>query len=330
MKKGFTLIELLAVIVILAVIALIAAPTVLNIIEDSKKSSAESSARNILRSSETYYMSKLSNNESIDIIDLSTDTLIYNGKQASKGYIIFENAKASGKMYINGYCIEGNISSLTSNKVDIDKCDTSIENGPYIKYSNGHELLFDPVNNIKCETSIGSTTGTNDGCMKWYVFLDSSYNNKVKLILDHNTTGLLEYNSANTIINDAKTRLETDIINWDLNVKDTARLISATEINEITNKSNWNINDMNSGYYLHTLSNSPYQGENNKYYWLFDNTYNCLTYGCKNIDDNTNGYWTSDGNNEFAWSIAFVGDLGGSVGDFGIRPVIEVDKSKFE
>ena len=47
-KKGFTLIELLAVIVILAVIALIATPAVLNIIEDSKKSAAEASARNIV------------------------------------------------------------------------------------------------------------------------------------------------------------------------------------------------------------------------------------------------------------------------------------------
>lgn len=43
MKKGFTLIELLAVIVILAIIALIAAPVVLNIINDSKKQSNERS-----------------------------------------------------------------------------------------------------------------------------------------------------------------------------------------------------------------------------------------------------------------------------------------------
>ena len=41
-KKGFTLIELLAV------IALITTPAVLNIIEDSKKSAAEASARNIV------------------------------------------------------------------------------------------------------------------------------------------------------------------------------------------------------------------------------------------------------------------------------------------
>lgn len=43
-NKGFTLIELLAVIVILAIIALIATPIILGVIEDARKSSAESSA----------------------------------------------------------------------------------------------------------------------------------------------------------------------------------------------------------------------------------------------------------------------------------------------
>lgn len=44
-KKGFTLIELLAVIIILAVIALIATPIVLNVVDNAKKSAAESSVR---------------------------------------------------------------------------------------------------------------------------------------------------------------------------------------------------------------------------------------------------------------------------------------------
>lgn len=43
-NKGFTLIELLAVIVILAIIALIATPIILGVIEDARKSSAQSSA----------------------------------------------------------------------------------------------------------------------------------------------------------------------------------------------------------------------------------------------------------------------------------------------
>ena len=42
-KKGFTLVELLAVIVILAIIALIATPMILNVIDNAKKGAAESS-----------------------------------------------------------------------------------------------------------------------------------------------------------------------------------------------------------------------------------------------------------------------------------------------
>ena len=43
-RNGFTLVELLAVIVILALIALIATPIILNIINDTKKSSIKQSA----------------------------------------------------------------------------------------------------------------------------------------------------------------------------------------------------------------------------------------------------------------------------------------------
>ncbi len=51
-RKGFTLIELLAVIVILAVIALIATPLVMNIIEESRKSSFRVSVENMIRAME--------------------------------------------------------------------------------------------------------------------------------------------------------------------------------------------------------------------------------------------------------------------------------------
>ena len=44
-SDGFTLIELLAVIVLLAILMVIAVPKILNVIENSKKSSAESSIK---------------------------------------------------------------------------------------------------------------------------------------------------------------------------------------------------------------------------------------------------------------------------------------------
>jgi len=54
MKKGFTLIELLAVIIILAIIALIATPIVLDIVDDAKKSVANTEARMIVDGVEKY------------------------------------------------------------------------------------------------------------------------------------------------------------------------------------------------------------------------------------------------------------------------------------
>ena len=54
-KKGFTLVELLAVIVILAVILVIAIPRIIDVIDSSKLSSFESSARMIISDAEKQY-----------------------------------------------------------------------------------------------------------------------------------------------------------------------------------------------------------------------------------------------------------------------------------
>ena len=61
-KKGFTLIELLAVIVILAIIALIAAPKVLNIIENSRKQAVIESTRGIARTAKNFYAKQVMEN----------------------------------------------------------------------------------------------------------------------------------------------------------------------------------------------------------------------------------------------------------------------------
>lgn len=54
MKKGFTLIELLAVIIILAIVALIATPIVLDVVNDARKSAAESEANMIVSGINSY------------------------------------------------------------------------------------------------------------------------------------------------------------------------------------------------------------------------------------------------------------------------------------
>ena len=137
MKKGFTLIELLAVIVILAVISLIAVPAVLKTIEDYKASEVEASARNIVDTAKTHYMQNKMDNKPNSNVDLSTNTLKYDGEQAKKGLLSYDtNGNASGKMYISGYCIEvSSNGTITSTKTDESKCDIEtpvIEDNPVL------------------------------------------------------------------------------------------------------------------------------------------------------------------------------------------------------
>ena len=85
----------------------------------------------------------------------------------------------------------------------------------------------------------------------------------------------------------------------------------------------------------------------NPYGWLFDNTYNCTNWGCNvGTSNDPYGYWTNDyagiytgkysenGTIEsypVAWSSAEDGSIShrpiNYSGVFGIRPVIEIDKS---
>lgn len=80
-KKGFTLIELLAVIVILAVIALIAVPIVLNIIENARKGSAQSSANGVRKAAQLYYSSSL-----IEDVNASDTTFTCDGNNCTNNH----------------------------------------------------------------------------------------------------------------------------------------------------------------------------------------------------------------------------------------------------
>ena len=332
MKKGFTLIELLAVIVILAVIALIATPAVLNIIEDSKKSAAEASARSIVGAAKTHYMKNIMDNKTNSNIDLSTNTLKYDGEQAKKGLLSYDKSgNVSGKMYISGYCVEiQNDGSITSAKTDEIKC--SIDISQVTTYANGTVVYYNPETNTKCTSAEAvSTTGTKTGCMKWYVFNDEG-NDTVNLLLDHNTTATVAWasNKNNTKPVEVKTQLESDTSSWNKSIN--PRLIEASEIAKITGFSNW----VNSFYYFHTNSNILYKGAagTNKYAWLFDNTRECTTYGCNVADSSTYGYWTKTAVSATSNDVRYVdndGQLSGcnvTVTDyFGVRPVITILKS---
>ena len=334
-KKGFTLIELLAVIVILAVIALIATPAVLNIIEDSRKSAAEASVRNITNAAKTHYMLKMMEGESVSSIDLSGSVLTYDGDKAKKGNLAYDaNGNVIGKMYISGYCVEVNSDgTLASDKISEDEC--TIEEPKIVTHVNGKVVYYNPETNTKCTSAEAvSTTGTKTGCMRWYAFNDDG-SDKVNLLLDHDTTPAVLLLSPDTRANgliEVKKQLKSDTSTWNKSIN--PRLIEASEVAKITNNTAWTAGG--SSYYFDTNSNSPYIGPagTNKYAWLFDNTRNCTQYGCNVADPSTYAYWTNtanSGDSNYAWFVFNDGSLYNfsltNAVDLGVRPVITVLKS---
>ena len=337
-KKGFTLIELLAVIVILAVIAIIATPAVLNIIEDSKQSAAEASARSIVGAAKTHYMKNIMENKPNSNVDLSTGTLKYDGEQAKKGNLTYDaNGNVTGKMYISGYCVEvSSNGTITSTKTNESEC--SIDIPEVTTYANGTVVYYNPETNTKCTSSEAvSTTGTKTGCMRWYTFNDEG-NDTVNLLLDHNTTAKVAWASSGRNTNgpvEVKTQLESDTSSWNKSIN--PRLIEAREIATITGNTNWN----NNWYYFHDNTQTEYTGAagTNKYAWLFDNTSECTTYGCNvaaiNYGNYSNyGYWTNtaySGYSGYAWLVNYNGNLHNNLvenpGGPGVRPVVTISKS---
>ena len=334
-KKGFTLIELLAVIVILAVIAIIATPAVLNIIEDSKQSAAEASARSIVGAAKTHYMKNIMENKPNSNVDLSTNTLKYDGEQAKKGLLSYDaNGNVSGKMYISGYCVEVSVDgNVTSTKTDESEC--TIDIPKVITHTNGTVVYYNPETNKKCSSSEAvSTTGTKTGCMKWYAFNDEG-NDTVNLLLDHNTTAGVAWASSGSADNgpqEVLAQLESDTASWNKSIN--ARLIEASEVAKITNNTAWTAGG--SVYYFHTNSTTQYRGAagTNKYAWLFDNTKECTKSGCNVADSSNVGYWTNTANSgpySSAWHVYFEGNLyigyvANSAG-LGVRPVVTISKN---
>ena len=328
-KKGFTLIELLAVIVILAIIALIATPVVLGVIEKAKKGAASSSALGYIDAVEKQIM--------ISEVDSSTNKIqdgIYSvndlnvslkGNKPSNGNIEVKNGEVVRyNLDIDGYYVNNETTEKISRTT---------------KINNGTAIYYNPVTGESCQSSEAvSTTGTKIGCMKWYAFNDKEGSGTVNLILDHNTTATVQYNSnnVNTEMKEVKASLENDTKTW----KNVARLITANEVAKITNHTTFD--SKNTGLDWFCLDTNQPDSTNfcakaqstSLYKWLFDYTNNCTSYGCDTKDDSTYGYWTSTpytGSPSGVWFVNSRGDLTNYNASYtynGVRPVITVLKSK--
>ena len=169
-KKGFTLVELLAVIVILAVILVIAIPRILDVIDSSKLSSFESSARMIISDAEKQYAINKVNGIEEEISCENTSKL--NSNEYSNCEITIDSEglasiELTGSGKFEGLTCTGNSITLT--------CNTNL----------GSEELVNPLLSYSCANAkagsspyvlnyTGNCTVIDDGNGDWRVkFLTS-------------------------------------------------------------------------------------------------------------------------------------------------------------
>lgn len=349
-NNGFTLIELIVVLIILAILALIVTPLVLNIINKAKISANRRSVDAYGRSVEIAISKYILNTHKFpttldglkieytgervacEIQNLNVDGTIYLSKcKVGKNYVF-------DKTTDDGYYHYGKRNSSTTLPEDVTE-----------KFENGFIIYYNPETNQKCsEKEAISTTGTKNGCMKWYAINDMEGNTEISLLLDHNTTALTIWNKSNdtSSMQDIINQLNSDTQTWDSGIN--ARLISANEIAQITNYASFDENTNDAGYWFYFDTNSQNKTANinnkSKYAYLFDNTNSCLENGC-NIEDNNYylydnqnkntilGYWTSSivyNANGRVWHVSKYGSLNNDYSnnnyDYGIRPVITVKK----
>ena len=342
-RNGFTLIELLAVIVILAIIALIATPIVLDIIDDSKESSIKRSIELYGGAVENAVAKAQLNGQAIPSGKYTTE----DGKTLIQGdttlKVDYNGAKTVCDVYISS---EGTVS--------LKKCNVSDKTIEYTYgnkiYENGAVVYFDVTTGKSCDTytETQSNIGVNSGCMKFYAFNDDG-SDKVNLLLDHNTTATVAWNSSESNINGPSeeflNKLNEDTKDWQgtetpsnytmdqtgqtSNANYTidyssykARLITAQEIAQITGNTTWNEKTADNIYYFatntSTASTTCKSGDTSgcKYGWLYDRIHmECTTYGClNNADKFTYGYWTISpyaSSSNGAWVVRNGGALDG-------------------
>ena len=331
-KKGFTLIELLAVIVVLAVIALIATPIVLNLVKTAKIGSAEQSVTGYVKAVENTIIKDMINNKEVSDGNYKYNSIEadISGKRPTSGKYTVKNGKVeSGNFCVDGYKIE--YKNGQSKKIS-DTCEVL-----YQVYENGTAIYFNPETGKVCnQNDAVSTTGTKTGCMKWYTFNDEgSKTETVNMILDHNTTATVAYNStgSNSEMKEVKTALDNDTSTWDSSLK--ARLITANEIAKITGNTSFDEKTSSDWFYLDSNNKTQVANSTNKskYSWLYDYTESCEEKGCNIEDSSTTAYWTSSSTvnrPKYVWIVYRFGTLDYSDvsnTNRGIRPVITISKS---
>lgn len=402
MKKGFTLIELLAVIVVISVLITLTTVSITRTVKNSKNSLYNTQIKSIQSAAEQYGSENLdlmpkadsTNTTIINYFLLSDiqesgilDTNIKNPK-TKKAFTDNDLVIKVTATYITKYKTSKLKYEVITDKDEISTIKTKYNYILVLSLKVGDEEYFDVSTGEVCtqdeyeetfdearQDYLNSMTGYNglsetsrypeqNSCLKFYVLKTNSEesDNAVDLILDHNTTGHVAWNSTGETSDEytkngpqtAINQLATDTDSWigtigprdykytnttsgitySINYKTgmfTSRLITIEEVaqlNDMTDFDNKNPN-YSVGFDFTKASN---------YGWLFDRIDDtCNQNGCNNVSigDETYGYWTVSA----TASSTYVFSLNGKqvIGNFpfeattsGIRPVITVSKDKFK
>ena len=227
-------------------------------------------------------------------------------------------------------------------KVVGDSNHNDVEEASIISYINaeksGKAVYFNPDKNSKCTeaeeilniNSDGTKTGIKSGCMKWYIYNDDFSSTTVNMILDHNTTAYVVYNSTGdaSTQKEVATQLLNDTATWNTNLK--SRLITIEELAQITGYDSLDTTTTG-GWFFETNSSKQPNTYTKKYAWLYDYT-NCSKSQCNISESGVTGYWISTpaGNQlNSAFSVFTNGQITWTSSTYrdGIRPVITVSRN---
>lgn len=353
-KKGFTLIELLSVVILLTLLVFLVLPNITNMVKNYGKETDEVVLK-MIKDAAKLYREENKDNITNDNYCVSINELVNNnylkGNIEYKDYIINHTMSVlitydGGYNYDlvkNKYC--NKLENGTPIYFDVAKgegCSQKEYEKSYDQEANDYLNSKTGYNGFKNKKAANDTTlidklSTQNSCLKFYIYNDDG-GDSVNLLLDHNTTFSVAWNSSESNATGPKellTQLKTDTDAWvgtkvptnytmessiskytiDYS-KYKARLITAEEITQITGNTTFDVLTTEDGfYYFDTNSTTEsdtckYNGNISgcKYGWLYDRIYtDCTKAGCLNNSDVEKSiYWTASSSamrSDFAFRV---------------------------